>query len=487
MTGTYQNWLLDRFAGMRVAVVGDAMLDEFVECAPRKLCSEGPVPVVWRQRQVAVPGGAANVAANLAALGAAVALVSVTGRDEAGRRLRDSLEELGVHGDLLLAEAGSRTHCKTRILADGHYVVRVDEGDTAVPGRRLRAAVERSLEEADVLVLSDYGLGVLDDRTIGFLAARRPSMPVVVDAKHPARFRRLRPTAVTPNLEEASAMAGSGKPERLARRVRRATGADLVALTLGGRGAYLLDGDGPGDLVPARPAVAESEVGAGDSFVAALALAVGAGAGARQATTVAVEAAGIAVAKRYTAVVTAAELARSLVLLPADRADGGEPDGLAELLPALERRRRRGERIVFTNGVFDLLHPGHVDLLRRARRQGDALVVAVNSDASVRRLKGPGRPVLQEAERLSLVAALDSVDHVICFDADTATELVRSVRPDVYVKGGDYTEADLPEAETARQLGAHIVILPRTLAASTTSLIQRVHRLPAGGTPATGS
>ena len=325
MTTTCQNWLLDRFAGMRAAVVGDALLDEFVECEPRKLCTEGPVPVVWRQREVAAPGGAANVAANLAGLGAAVALVSVIGRDEAGRRLRDSLEDLGVHGDLLLAEAGSRTHRKTRILADGHYVVRVDEGETAVPGRRLRAAVARSLEEADVLVLSDYGLGVLDDRTIAFLAARRPSMPIVVDAKQPARFRRVRPTAVTPNLDEATAMAGAGRPERVARRVRRTTGADLVALTLGARGAYLLDGDGAGELIPARPAAPESEVGAGDSFAAALALGLGAGAGARQATTVAVEAAGIAVAKRYTAVVTAAELARSLALL-----DGGPEAGGSE-------------------------------------------------------------------------------------------------------------------------------------------------------------
>ncbi|HXM58526.1 MAG TPA: PfkB family carbohydrate kinase, partial [Candidatus Dormibacteraeota bacterium] len=284
----YGNWLLDRFGGMRVAVIGDVLLDQFVECAPRKLCSEGPVPVVWRQGEVVAPGGAANVAANLAGLGARVSLVSVVGRDDAGRRLRKALEERGVPGDLLLAEPASSTHRKTRILAGGQYVVRVDDGETARPGRRLRVAIERALGDADAVVLSDYGLGVLDDRTIGWLAAHRPAAPTIVDAKRPARFRRVRPTAVTPNLDEATALAGDGQPERVARRIRRATGAEIVALTLGSRGAYVLDGDGTDELLPARPGPAESDVGAGDSFAAALALGLGAGAGARQAAAVAV-------------------------------------------------------------------------------------------------------------------------------------------------------------------------------------------------------
>jgi D-beta-D-heptose 7-phosphate kinase/D-beta-D-heptose 1-phosphate adenosyltransferase len=473
MTMESQNWLVERFSRLRAVVIGDALLDSFIECAPRKLCTEGPVPVVWRQREVAVPGGAANVAANLAGLGAAVSLVGVTGRDDAGRRLRAELERAGVGLDLLLAAAGCRTHSKVRILADGQYVVRVDDGTTRAPARALHRAVERALADADVVVLSDYGLGVLSEGLIGRLAVRQTRVPVVVDAKRPSRFRRVRPTAVTPNLDEATALAGgAAEPLALAGRVRRATNAALVALTLGERGAFLLDGDGPGELIAARPAASRSDVGAGDSFAATLALALAAGAGPRQAAAVAVEAAGIAVAKPYTAVVTAGELSRSLALADrgADARNGAEP----ELLEALEERRRRGQRIVFTNGVFDLLHPGHVELLRQARRLGDALVVAINSDASVRRLKGPGRPVQGEAERLALVAALDCVDHVLRFDADTAIELVRAIRPDVYVKGGDYAEADLPEAEAARQAGTRIVILPRSGEASTTSLIQRV-------------
>jgi D-beta-D-heptose 7-phosphate kinase/D-beta-D-heptose 1-phosphate adenosyltransferase len=482
MTADHQNWLLDRFARLRAVVIGDALLDRFVDCAPRKLCSESPVPVVWRRAEVTAPGGAANVAANLSALGAAVTLVGVTGRDDAGRQLRAALAELGVGDDLLVADAGCQTHAKTRILADGQYLVRVDEGRTAPPARRLQGIVAEALDGADVLVVSDYGLGVLDDRLIRFLAERRPAMPVVVDAKRPARFRRVRPTVVTPNLDEAAGLAGPDDSlERLARRVRRATGAEVVTLTLGDRGVYLLDGDGTGELIPARPTAAESDVGAGDSFAAALALGLGAGAGPHQAATVAVEAASIAVAKRCTAVVTAAELARSLEL--AGAGDDGRLAGTG-LLAALERRRRRGERIVFTNGVFDLLHPGHVDFLRRARRLGDALVVAVNSDASVRRLKGPGRPVLDEGGRLSLVAALDCVDHALCFDDDTAADLVRSVRPDVYVKGGDYADMDFPEAETARQMGARVVFLSRTLADSTTSLIRLVRSRPAEDVPA---
>ena len=304
-----------------MTVIGDALLDTFVECVPQKLCTEGPVPVVWRGREVSVPGGAANVAANLASLGAAVTLAGVTGRDPAGERLRFGLAELGVGLDALLPEPSCRTHHKMRILADGHYVVRVDEGDARDRSGRLRPVVRAALAGADLVVLSDYGLGVLDERLIGLVAAisrDRPDVPVVVDAKRPARFRRLRPTAITPNLDEAVTLAGArDRPERLARRVRRATDADLVALTLGADGAYLLDRSGRGELVRARPGQAASEVGAGDSFVAALALGLAVQAPPQAAALVAVEAAGIAVAKPYTAVVTASELVRSLALLGA--------------------------------------------------------------------------------------------------------------------------------------------------------------------------
>jgi D-beta-D-heptose 7-phosphate kinase/D-beta-D-heptose 1-phosphate adenosyltransferase len=472
--------IVERFPGLRVTVIGDAILDRFVECAARKLCTEAPVPVVRRRGEVLAPGGAANVAANLAALGARPTLVAATGADDAGRWLRAELSRRGVGVDHLITEGGFRTHQKTRIVADGQYLVRLDDGETA-PAGPPRETAEAAVRGADAVVLSDYALGVLDPRLVAHLARLRISAPVVVDAKRPPMFRRLRPSAVTPNLDEATALAGDGvELEALARRVRRQTGAGAVALTLGSRGAYLLAGDGPGELVPARPARPESEVGAGDSFAAALGLGLAAGAGLRQAVTIAVEAAGIAVAKRHTAVVHADELARSLALAQASaRSDTPEATALATLLPALEERRRRGQRVVFTNGVFDLLHAGHVDFLRRARRLGDALVVAVNSDRTVRRLKGSGRPVATEEERVSLLAAIDCVDHVLVFGARTASALLRRIRPDVYVKGGDYTLEDLPEAETARQLGTEVVILPRTLPASTTSLIRRVRELSA--------
>lgn len=477
MTTLDQEILLDRFRGVRVTVIGDAILDRYADCSPRKLCTEAPVPVVQLHREVCAPGGAANVAANLAALGARTTLVAVTGQDQAGERLRADLVVRGVDVTHVLSETSCQTHQKTRVIADGQYLVRVDEGQTGT-GRRLRDAVDASLSRADVVVISDYALGVVDEELVEHLAGQRLAVPVIVDAKRPPMFRPLRPTAVTPNLDEAAVLAGGAiEPEALARRVRLETAATLVALTLGPRGAYLLDGD-RGELVPARPARCESEVGAGDSFVAALALGLAAGATPRRAAAVAVEAAGIAVTKRHTAVVDAGELARSLALADeGDRVATAEAEGLAALLPALEERRRRGQRLVFTNGVFDLLHVGHVDFLRRARSLGDALVVAVNSDVGVRRLKGPDRPVLGEEERVALLAAIDCVDHVFVFDDPTAAGLVRRIRPDIYVKGGDYSEADLPEAETARQVGTRVVILSRTLPASTTSLIDRVRAL----------
>jgi D-beta-D-heptose 7-phosphate kinase/D-beta-D-heptose 1-phosphate adenosyltransferase len=315
--------LVERFRGLHVTVIGDVLLDTFVECAPHKLCSEGPVPVVWRGPEVAVPGGAANVAANLAGLGARVRLVGITGQDAAGERLRAGLAELGVGTAALLARRRCRTHHKMRILADGHYVVRVDEGDTAPQGSRLWATVQESLVGADAVVLSDYGLGILHERLIGRLTRAMPDVPVVVDAKRPRQFRRLRPTAVTPNLDEATALAGrAATPYGLARRVRQATAAELVALTMGAQGAYLLDGSGRGELVPARGGRAESVVGAGDSFTAALALGLAAQAPPSVAVAVAVETAGIAVGTRYTAVVTAPELHRSLAPAGAGREAG---------------------------------------------------------------------------------------------------------------------------------------------------------------------
>jgi D-beta-D-heptose 7-phosphate kinase/D-beta-D-heptose 1-phosphate adenosyltransferase len=318
----YPVLLIERFRGLRVTVIGDALLDTFVECVPHKLCSEGPVPVVWRGAEVSAPGGAANVAANLTALGASVTLAGITGRDPAGERLRAALAELGVRTDSLLGDAGCQTHHKTRILADGHYVVRVDEGDTRRCAPRLWPAIAPSLADADAIVLSDYGLGVLDERLIARLARQQPEVPVVVDAKRLSRFRRLRPTAVTPNLEEAVAVAGEGRPERLARRVRRVTGAGTVALTMGPEGAYLLDGPGSGRLLPARRRPVASTVGAGDSFVAALSLGLALGMPPAAATQVAVEAAGIVVAKPYTATVSAAELAEAMAAAPS-QADRG--------------------------------------------------------------------------------------------------------------------------------------------------------------------
>jgi D-beta-D-heptose 7-phosphate kinase / D-beta-D-heptose 1-phosphate adenosyltransferase len=470
--------LVDRFRGLRVTVVGDAIVDRFADCAPRRLCAEAPVPVVQRRGEVCAPGGAANVAANLAALGARVRLAALVGPDAAGAWLRADLEARGVDVEALLTDASCRTQQKTRIIAEGQYLVRVDEGETA-PGRSLREAAEAALAGADGVVLSDYALGVLDAGLIRRLAARRPAGPLVVDTKRLASFRRVRPTAVTPNLDEAAALSGGPRdPETMARRVRRETDAELVLLTMGPAGVHLLAGDGAGELVPARPVRVESEVGAGDSFVAALALALAAGADPGLAAGAAVEAAGIAVAKRYTAVVHAAELSRALGTSDAGGRQGTpEASALSALQPALEDRRRRGQRLVFTNGVFDLLHAGHVDFLRRARRHGDALIVAVNSDAGARRLKGPGRPVVAERERVAMLAALDCVDHVLAFDAGTAAGLLRRIRPHVYVKGGDHSEDGLPEAETARQVGARIVILDRTLPASTTSLIRRVHQV----------
>src|SRR6266700_1305439 len=492
--------LVRRFRGLRVLVIGDAMLDTYLEGTASRLCREGPVPVVRKTGEHCVPGGAANTAANLRALEAEVFFLSIVGRDTAGTRLRSALLEQGVDDRWIVEDESTNTLHKLRIQADGQYVVRFDEDaqhHSKEIQEQLLAVLKETFTHCDLAVVSDYGYGSVSDELIEQIKVLRSlhPCPLLVDAKNLYRFRNVGATVVTPNYLEATLLIEHGRitepsvskreldlseVEHIGRRLLAMIDAEHTAITLAGDGVFLINRQGITQHIPTHPIIQANDVGAGDSFAAAMALALAVGGSIEESAQIAVDAASIAITKPWTAVVSYQELLQKVSLR--DHARLSPPfvtgasfrESITQLIEQLGEERLQGKAIVFTNGVFDILHAGHVQFLRHATELGDVLIVGVNSDCSTQRLKGKRRPINSERNRMSLVAALEPVDHVVLFDEDTPTELIRALRPDIHAKGGDYTDEFLPEAESVREIGGRVVILPLAGSLSTTSVIERI-------------
>jgi D-beta-D-heptose 7-phosphate kinase/D-beta-D-heptose 1-phosphate adenosyltransferase len=479
--------LLDRFADLSVVVMGDAMLDVYLEGPAQRLCREAPVPVVELDSRADHAGGAANTAVNVSQMGADVRLVSVIGQDEVGERLHSCLESSGVRTDCLVRNEDRRTLSLNRVVGGGHILVRFDDGDRR-PVRGtvedpLVASLQSSLEGADAVIISDYGHGVITPRLLEVLGehAARRSVVLVVDSKHPAGFRHLRPTAVKPNWSEAVQLVGAGELDGVSERadgiaehgerILELTGAQIAAVTLDSEGAIVFERGRPPHRTYSRVRPNARAAGAGDTFVAALTLALAAGGHTPAAAELASAAAAIVVGKDRTATCTAEELRSRFV----DR-EKYVPD-LDELAARMELYRRQGRRILFTNGCFDILHRGHITYLNRAKTLGDVLVVALNDDDSVRSLKGENRPINPLEDRAQVLAALSCVDCIVPFSGDSPIDALRAVRPDLYVKGGDYTLETLPEAELVEELGGTVRILPFMEDRSTTGIIARIREV----------
>jgi D-beta-D-heptose 7-phosphate kinase/D-beta-D-heptose 1-phosphate adenosyltransferase len=475
--------LIDAFAGLNVVVVGEAMLDSYLEGSTGRFCPEAPVPIVALSARRDLPGGAANAAANARALGARVRLLSVVGADTEGQVLRQVLAERGVETDDVLTHVGRRTLTKQRVLASGQILLRLDQGST----EPLDADTEQALidrltalyPQADAVLVSDYRYGLLTPRLIRVLAdlQTRWSKVLVADSRRLQVFRDVGVTAVKPNYEEAVRLLGGqaldGFPVRAegvaahAERLLDLTGAQIAAVTLDSEGALVIERGRPLHRTYAQPA-RSCVAGAGDTFVAGLTLALAAGASTAAAAELASGAAAVVVGKERTAVCSAQELREHV-------SAGGKFFGdLTRLRNRLEFYREQGRKIVFTNGCFDILHRGHITYLNRAKALGDVLVVGVNSDDSIHRLKGPSRPINSLEDRIQVLAALSCVDHLVAFDEDTPCNLIRAVRPHVFVKGGDYTRERLPEAPLVEELGGVVQILPYLQDRSTTGIIERI-------------
>lgn len=459
--------LVERFAGLEVLVVGDVLLDSYLEGEGRGLCREAPVPVVGLTGRVDAPGGAANAAAALAALGAAVTLVSVTGDDDDGRRLRDVLVARGVATRHLIARPSRATPAKVRVAAGGQLLARLDSGSTEPIDERTEAVLAARLAAlvptAHAVVVSDYDHGVLSDGLVEALVVMRPEAAgvVVVDARSPSRWARLRPDAVKPNWDEARRLLGplpSPAPSRVevvqagGDRILDATGARVAAVSLDDEGAVVLERGRPAHRTFATPAPHDRATGAGDTFVAALTMALATGASVVAAAELAAAAAVVVVAKDGTATCSVGELRAAVATKDKRRR-------VDDLAAEVAGARALGHRVVFTNGCFEVLHRGHVAYLHQAKALGDVLVVGVNDDAGVERLRGDGHPLSPLGDRMGVLAALSCVDHVVAFDGDTAESLIALVRPDVYVKGSDHRIDDLPEAPLVRALGGRVELV----------------------------
>ncbi|GAT64460.1 D-beta-D-heptose 1-phosphate adenosyltransferase [Planomonospora sphaerica] len=446
-----------------LVVVGDTLLDVDVEGEAERLCPDAPVPVVAAGRRNRRPGGAGLAALLAARTGAEVVLVTALGDDEPGRWLREALSgSMEVVG--LPLRGG--TVAKTRIRARGQTLLRLDTGEgrahpLGLDARRAAAA----LRGAGAVLVSDYGLGTAE--ALREATALTPA-PVVWDPHPRGPVPAPGCALVTPNEAEARLLCAPEpytSPEQAARHLARAFAAEAVAVTLGARGAAVARRGGAVVRVPSPQVAAGTDAcGAGDRFAGAAALALRDGARAEDAVAAASREAGRFVEGGGAAAVR----------LP-DPAPGGRLPGLGDRprtpLEVARVVRAAGGRLVATGGCFDLLHAGHVSLLRRARALGDALIVCVNSDDSVRHLKGAGRPVVGEEDRTEVLRALECVDAVAVFDESTPAALIERLRPDVWVKGGDYTESDLPEAEVVHRAGGETVILPLVPGQSTTNLI----------------
>jgi D-beta-D-heptose 7-phosphate kinase/D-beta-D-heptose 1-phosphate adenosyltransferase len=471
--------LADAAGSVTVAVAGDLMLDETWTGEVTRVAPEAPVPLLNLSGMSRRAGGAGNVVENLSALGARVIALGAVGPEEEGAWLARRLTTLpGARGTIVMDPLRT-TPVKRRMVSEGRQMLRVDQELAAglSPGaeRELTAAALRAVGEADVLLLSDYAKGTLTPALLSELigAARRKGIPSLVDPKGRDYGRYRGATMLTPNRKELETVAGETARDvaavaALGERLRRDLSLDALLVKLSEEGMLLLDGGGEPRRIRARAREVYDVTGAGDTVLAALGVALGAGLDRPAAAEVANRAAGCAVGRVGTAPVHWADLLEGLTASPEEKLLDR-----AHLAAVSATLRRAHRKIVFTNGCFDLLHPGHIRLLTEARKRGDLLVVGLNSDASVRRLKGPERPILSEHDRAQVLGGLDAVDFIVLFEEDTPEKLIEIVRPDVLVKGSDYTEATVVGAPFVRSYGGRVELIPLLAGRSTTSMLSR--------------
>ncbi|MBY9067603.1 D-glycero-beta-D-manno-heptose 1-phosphate adenylyltransferase [Hyphomonas sp. WL0036] len=474
--------LIEHAAGKRVLCIGDVMLDRFIYGSVDRISPEAPVPVLRHTRESAMPGGAANVVRNLSSLGLQPVLIGACGDDDAGRQLL-SLFGADESSKVRILTLNDRpTTLKSRFVAGGHQLLRVDTERVApiseAAEKELAAIIAEEAAGAAVILISDYAKGLLTDGLLQAILqiAAKAGIPVIADPKGRDFTRYGAVDVLKPNASELAAATGAsvGTDEEAEWSLRKASDllpAQAIVVTRAARGMSFIAADKTIHHEAGRAREVFDVSGAGDTSLAALATAIAGGGTLADAVSLAIAASGIAVGKAGTATVSAEELKAVL-------ADTG-PVGKAGVLPLdamigqVERWRAAGLRVGFTNGCFDILHPGHVRVIEQARANCDRLIVGLNSDSSVKRLKGPERPINSEQARADVIAALAAVDGVTIFEADTPLEVITALKPDVLVKGGDYTRDTIIGADVVEARGGSILVVPLVPGHSTTATIAR--------------
>ena len=464
-----------------ILIVGDLILDRYVTGEVTRISPEAPIPVLAVHHSHDRVGGAGNVAANLQAMGARTELVSVVGDDGLGRATVEMLEDLGIDASGCVADGARPTTVKTRMVSGVQQMMRVD-WEEAVPvcdeiADQLLADLTERVARVKCIVLSDYGKGVLVPRVLEAVirAARDAGVPVLVDPKGSDYTRYRGATLVTPNRKEAEQALGRKLSDldvlpQAAEELMQLAELDAAVITLGADGIFHRSKDGSSGRVPTVAQSVFDVTGAGDTVIANLALGLAGGLSLEVAVELANHAAGMVVGRRGAVAIQRDEMLAALGQTQVQRGKILTGDDVESVIASW---RAMGKRIVFTNGCFDILHAGHVHYLRFARSKGDVLLVGLNDDASVRRLKGPERPVNSLQDRLEVIAALEMVDAVVAFTEDTPAEIVRRVTPDILVKGEDWADKGVVGREWVEKHGGEVHLAPLVPGRSTTSILER--------------
>lgn len=485
---------IEKLSAAKVLCIGDVMLDRFISGSVKRISPESPVPVLSVQRSATVPGGAANVARNIASLGGQCTLLSVVGEDEVAHELTRAIEAVQGLKAKLLRQPGRPTSEKIRFVAQGQHMLRTDTETSDVISHELEesllAAVEALLPGHDVLVLSDYAKGVLTDRVVAgaIRLAKSRGLPTVVDPKSAQMARYAGATVVTPNAKEVLDATGIDPTEnnelaiQAGRNLIEIAHLENVLVTRAHRGMTLVPAKAEATHIAASAREVFDVVGAGDTVVATLALSLGVGHTMEVAAMLANTAAGIVVGKRGTATVSQTELRDALQ----QEAHGGLKQlhdkivTLTEAKALVESWRRDGYKVGFTNGCFDILHIGHLSILNFARAHSGRLIVGVNSDASVKRLKGATRPVNAEDDRALLLAGMAAVDAVVLFEEDTPLNVIDGLQPDVLIKGADYTVDRIVGADVVLSRGGQVLTCELVPGRSTSNVVNAVMQAATG-------
>lgn len=481
--------LMERLPKSRIVLIGDLMIDRYLYGNAERLSPEAPVPVLHYQHEELRLGGAGSVAANLAALGAAVRVIGITGQDENGRQLRQYLNDCGAETDLLISLAGRPTTSKTRLIGLAQHrhpqqMIRLDFEDVSPLDRQATELVQKhvaaAMQGAEIICIEDYNKGLLSKEICQSIIAdaRKKNIPVLIDPAAISDYGKYAgATAIKLNrteVEKASGMPVENPDQykAAAEWLLERLNLEAAIITLDKNGAYLATRDGERQWLKTKPRQVYDVTGAGDMVLAMLAAARAGGASWPEAVTLANVAGGLEVERFGSIPITPGEIIQEL--LSEMHEHMGKERTLDQLALELQRHRSAGKRVVFTNGCFDLIHLGHVKYFQFAKAQGDLLVVGVNTDAGIRRLKGSKRPIINEHDRLSVLEELESIDYLVRFDEETPMKLIERICPNVLVKGADYAKEQVVGWDFVESHGGSVALAPLIDGRSTSAVIQRI-------------